>query len=241
MLADIILRTPIPWGVSYRGHTLYGLQLKRRLGYEEETARFYERHLKPGDIVADVGASNGLYTFMFSRAVGPTGTVIAFEPDARSFKWLAKGARKSSNVRLEQKGVGEKKEYRTLWGKKLGHGMNSMAYRAGPIGTDIEVMDLSSYENERSIRFDWVKIDVEGAELDVLRGMRKARATVEFAPENLWKVGILPEEFLQTIEAMGYAIYFINEDGGPVKKSRGFLVSTAKRIGVLNLYIVPDP
>lgn len=237
--ADVIMRTPIPWGMSYKGHTLYGLQLKRRLGYEEETALFYRKHLKAGEVIADVGASNGLYTFLFADAVGPAGTVVAFEPDATSFGWLSKGARGFTNIRLEKRGVSDKKTQETLWSKKPGHGMSSTAYHAGSTGTEISTTDLKSYEVEQNLQFDWVKIDIEGSELKALRGMRKVRATVEFAPDNIRKVGMPPEEFLRELEQLGYSLHFISVTGEPLQKDHDFLIAEAKKIGVINLYIEP--
>src|SRR3954447_3138489 len=49
---------------------------------------FFERNLRPGMNVVDIGANQGLYSLMFSRLVGETGTVIAFEPEPDMFAAL---------------------------------------------------------------------------------------------------------------------------------------------------------
>jgi FkbM family methyltransferase len=50
--------------------------------FEPDAVRCYEKRLKPGDIVLDIGANIGAHTLQFARLVGPSGRVLAFEPTA---------------------------------------------------------------------------------------------------------------------------------------------------------------
>src|SRR4029079_13353817 len=56
--------------------------------YEENTVALMTRLLKPGDCFVDVGANIGYLTLVGARLVGPTGTVIAFEPLSKARRWL---------------------------------------------------------------------------------------------------------------------------------------------------------
>lgn len=56
--------------------------------YEEETVRLMTRLLKPGDRFVDVGANVGYLTLVAARLVGPTGSVMAFEPLSKARTWL---------------------------------------------------------------------------------------------------------------------------------------------------------
>jgi FkbM family methyltransferase len=58
--------------------------------YENAEIRFFERYLRPGMTVVDVGANIGLYSAIAARAVGPEGRVVALEPDPESFSYLLK-------------------------------------------------------------------------------------------------------------------------------------------------------
>lgn len=58
------------------------------IGYEIEETRFLERCVRPGWVVADVGANIGYFTMLLSRMVGATGVVYAFEPAALVYAGL---------------------------------------------------------------------------------------------------------------------------------------------------------
>ena len=72
-------------------------------------------------------------------------------------------------------------------------------------------------------RVDFVKVDVEGAELFVLRGMRRVieenphiSVVIEFAPEHLIRAGIAPSDFLSEIARMAFGISRIDDLSGQV-------------------------
>ena len=56
--------------------------------YERELQEVFTAHVRPGDVVFDVGANVGFYSLLAARLVGPKGRVVAFEPAARNVALL---------------------------------------------------------------------------------------------------------------------------------------------------------
>jgi FkbM family methyltransferase len=150
-------------------------------GHEDEI----EEHFTPkgGDIVVDVGAHAGHYTLISSKRVGQNGKVVAIEADPSNFEILNRNIKlngltniiplnyaaysKQTKVKLylpvEESGFSI---YNTI-----------MVNRAKPEEKFIEVNanTLDNLLQQNGIRdANWIKIDVEGAELDVLKGATDA-------------------------------------------------------------------
>ena len=156
--------------------------------WEPESRKYLEEHVREGDICIDVGAGVGHYTLLFSRLVGKNGVVYAFEPDPFMFQMLR------ANVRLNNL------ENVILSRCTIGDHDGEMSFYVSTVGSSslLPMQGLRSIINVKVItidslnlsRLDWVKIDTEGTEADVLRGMRATlkrcspRLLVEFIPEN---------------------------------------------------------
>jgi FkbM family methyltransferase len=133
---------------------------------------------KEGDIVIDVGAHIGLYTLIAAKKVGPSGKVIAIEPDPENFKILKKNIllNKLSNVETLECAVYSTKEKLKLFLPELEEGRTIfntvMQDRARTSNNFLEV-EANTLDNIlESINItevNWIKIDVEGAELEVLK------------------------------------------------------------------------
>lgn len=132
-----------------------------------------------GDLVLDAGAYCGVSTYFFSKMVGPGGKVVALEPDEENYKCLLK------NIELHQlKNVIPIKG--ALWSSRtqleffsegcLGSAPSVFAGRPG-LGTKISVeayalRDLLNIVGKN--RFDYVKMDIEGAEIESLQKIAPA-------------------------------------------------------------------
>jgi FkbM family methyltransferase len=213
-IADDLGHATMPLGLPSPYGTLYGWTLHEMLHTPEtETIAFFKKNLKEGDRVADVGANIGFYTLQFSSLVGETGKVVAFEPSPYAYRCLSRAVKGRQNVELVHKGVYSDARTLDLYSRKDGHGMASVMYQAGEKATSIELMPLKDHPED----FSWVKIDVEGAELEVLKGMRTTtRCVLEVAKGILEEHGEGVPAFLQRIEELGYRVHFIVEGGETV-------------------------
>jgi len=126
---------------------------------------------KMGDIVIDVGAAFGFYTIIASKRVGQQGKVIAIEPQPDSFEMLNRNINlnKLANVMSLNYAVSSTKT--TL---KLYDSYSTIKERSGQsLQSYIEVNAHTLDNLLRQLDIDevnWIKVDVEGAELEVLKG-----------------------------------------------------------------------
>lgn len=135
----------------------------------------FDESLRPGDLVIDVGANIGIYSLWAAQRVGATGAVHAFEPIATTRQTLMKnvvqnGMAASIEVRSEAvgSGIGEL----TLFTAPGASGRASTYRRQGNVSAAVVPLTyLDGYCAERRISPRLVKIDVEGFEAEVLRGM----------------------------------------------------------------------
>jgi FkbM family methyltransferase len=149
-------------------------------GFETAEAAFVARFLRPGMTVLDVGAHHGLYTLLASKCVGRDGRVIAFEPSSRERQRLRRHLRwnRCRNVDVEACALGERAGEADLYLVEGAHDWcNSL--RAPNIEevtskVRVEVRRLDDVlEGMSWPRVDFVKLDVEGAELSFLHGARR--------------------------------------------------------------------
>lgn len=212
-IADRLTAAHIPFGLSFTYGTLYGWSIREALhNPEPETVAFFQKRLKHGDRVADIGANIGYYTLIFSQLVGDSGKVVAFEPSPHAYACLMKAVSGKTNVDVVQKGVYSDSRTLNLYSERAGSGGASVAYRAGGgrYYTAIPLIPLRDYP----ATFTWAKIDVEGAEIEVLRGMREPiRCVLEVAKEIQEQYGGGVLNFLRDIEMLGYHVSFIIKNG----------------------------
>lgn len=148
------------------------------LGWHElRTTELFEMLIRRGSTVVDIGANVGYFTLLAARLAGEDGVVISFEPDPTSFSLLEKSVLKNrfGNVRLSNKCVSN------LDGTRLLHfsitqnkGLHSISKEIG--GPSLEVSSTrldTALESLQIPRIDLLKIDVEGAEPEVIEGARR--------------------------------------------------------------------
>jgi FkbM family methyltransferase len=174
----------LPWGaLMLAWPDVMGRHL-RQGGFEENERRFVERFLKPGMVVLDAGAHHGFYTLLAARRVGSRGRVVAFEPSARERRRLRINLvlNVSRNVRVEPLALGAHNGRGAFFVVSgIDDGCNSMR---PPVVDDpytrttVRVVTLDAYLAEHRIGpVDFVKIDVEGGELALLRGAERLLAS----------------------------------------------------------------
>ena len=142
--------------------------------YEPQQSALFERTLKPGDTVFDVGAHAGYYTLLASRLVGPEGHVFAFEPNPRNLACLRRHVRlnRCDNVTVVEAAVA-----RHTGAMRFDTSRGSGRGRLCADGAaEVATVSLDQFAEERGIVPSLIKIDVEGSEVEVLEGARRLLA-----------------------------------------------------------------
>jgi FkbM family methyltransferase len=145
--------------------------------YEGPEYEFVRRFLRKGMVVLDIGANEGFYTLLAAHCVGENGFVIAFEPSPRERHRLRMnlGLNLCGNVRVEGAAVADREGVMSLHVVQTAEtGCNSLRPPAvqGPtkiLPVDVTTVDRFLRRNAVQ-RVDFVKMDVEGAELLALKG-----------------------------------------------------------------------
>ena len=140
--------------------------------------------LRRGDVAVDVGANIGIFTLAMGRAVGVTGRVVAYEPNPEVAELLRDNVYLNANrrtltadVRIRRVAAGAGPGTASLIVRPKHRGMGTLGHTDGgpapgdPTVHEVEVVTLDD-ELSHLVEVRLVKIDVEGHELDVLRGMR---------------------------------------------------------------------
>lgn len=142
--------------------------------YELLLAKGYRRFLRPGQVVFDVGSHAGVHLTQFVDVVGSKGRVIAFEPIPALANALVTKFRDRSNVEIRNLALGEKPGRSEFLILHQALGMSGFRQRAesGDQGAEKITVEIDTIDHLAANlnRLDYVKIDIEGAEISCLRG-----------------------------------------------------------------------
>jgi FkbM family methyltransferase len=175
------------------------------------------RLVRPGMLVLDVGANLGLYSLLMAGLVGPTGRVVSFEPDPALFSLLKENcaANGAENVECVHLALGSQSGRMTLQRPTLNSGDNHLGNNTStPFRRPIEVGVASLDSLMPGLRPDFIKVDVQGWELKVLRGMEGTlRASegvgifLEICPKWLHRAGETPQDLYRFVRDLGFRFY----------------------------------
>jgi len=168
----------------------------RHVTWNDEEYRAFRAGISAGDTVLDVGANLGAYSVLFGKWVGPAGRVFAFEPaPAARFGLHRHVALNGLEDRVTVRPEAMSDRAGTVRFRASGpHGDNRIvkAERDAPEHIDVPTTSIDAFCRENKLTPRLIKVDVEGAELDVLRGARETLAAdaslvlyVEMHP-HLW-------------------------------------------------------
>lgn len=191
--------------------------------FEGAEGRFVSMFVVPGMVCFDIGANQGFYSILLSRLVGVSGKVFVFEPVASEFQKLRRNivANRISNAVLERMAVGSCEGSANMFirtdGRTFRSSMRPLEERkvhGGKRVEEVPVTTLDSYIQRRNIRqIDFIKIDVEGSERDVLSGgsnlLNEFRPVImiEMADESTQRFGYLAVENKRTLNSHGYQLF----------------------------------
>ncbi len=187
---DLVVSPAGPAGLRFRmklrwqAHTAYVIG-----SYEPEFMDALRRHIRPGDTCLDVGGNLGYYCMVMARLTGSGGRVISFEPIAENQAVLRENIALNGmdNVEVADIALGATPGVMSLIRGEAGAvsatpSVRGYAVEGAQSSVEVRVDTLDAFLEHRSCRPSVIKIDVEGAEMEVLQGavktLRAARPAV---------------------------------------------------------------
>jgi len=181
-----------------------------RLDHDQYALPIILEHIEEGDWVVDAGAFIGDHTRAYLDKVGDSGVVMAFEPNSEAFECLVYNCPDADTLPL---GLSD-----CSTPARLQLRTNAGASMIGDEGSWIQLVELDSYNLPQ---LDFLKLDVEGYELNALRGARK---TIKVHRPNMWieineyalnQQGVTPRDVYRFLDEFDYDITSYPEDSIP--------------------------
>lgn len=193
---------------------------------EPGVMRLFTKLVQPGMVVVDIGAHIGIFTLYALRQLSGHGRVYSFEPTPRTFALLhdnvqVNGFLESGMVRFDRRAVSDRAGAAafTAYAANSGHNTLFAGAAAGETLT-VETIPLDEALAHEP-RIDVIKIDAEGGEPFILRGMARTlaanpeiRIVVEFGPEHLRRAGIEPLQWLEELVSLGLRVQRVDDLSG---------------------------
>lgn len=209
--------------------------------------RVLAERVRPGMRCVDVGANIGVYTLLLARLAGPSGRVWAFEPEPENFALLERNVAQNGygNVECVRKAVSDRSGAAELGFCEEHRGDHRLfdpdpSHRRVPI----ETVTLDAFF-EPGARIDVLKMDIEGAEVAALEGMRRVIrdnpgivVIAEYCPDLIESSGFSCESFPVYWRGLGFDA--LNIDDGmrpaPLEDARAF-ADMGRACGYANLLL----
>ncbi len=205
--------------------------------YEKALTEIVKSLLREGDTCLDVGANFGWYSTLFYKYCGENAQIHAFEPMPPTFAELEQNYDLMGcppNVFINNLALGEKMDelkINLFEGLATGHASFSDQGRADAISFKCRVVTLDSYLEEKNVGdVNFVKVDIEGAEMMFLKGAQKLFEQkvppvwlMEMALQQTKNFGYLPNDLIEFIrERNEYDFYKVDEPNTRLVKIEGF-------------------
>jgi FkbM family methyltransferase len=192
--------------------------------YEKPLGIVLKRLLHPDSTFLDIGANIGYFSLLAARSA-PDGYIVSFEPVSYLFEAFENNVRLNSitNIKSIKAAVSEKEETRLIYLSDMDNtGMSSFQKPENYSGKNemVKVVSIDSwFSNSGLTKVDLIKIDVEGNELAVLKGMKETvtvfqpHILLELNPETLSYFSLTPADILSYITEWPYKLFLITTSG----------------------------
>ncbi len=186
--------------------------------FEVRETHFVRTTLQPGQVFVDVGANAGYYTLLASRLVGNTGLVVAFEPSPRIRAQLERNVHLNGleNVSIRSQAIAREQGQARFFESADPRNSGIASLRPGegreakPLTVETTTLDAVAAGLGR--RIDLLKIDVEGAELDVIAGGERTLSAPD-APTIVFE-HFGDGEIFAALQSLGYEVRALCFDPG---------------------------
>jgi FkbM family methyltransferase len=216
--------------------------------YEKQNIRLITEKVGDGMVVFDIGAHIGLMSVILAQKVGDTGKVFSFEPTPATFEVLRNTIRINDleNVIVPVQAALSSKSGKAMFyiSDDMADSSNSLVnYRGGKRNerpTEVQLYAMDDYVDNKNLQsVDFIKIDAEGAELEVLQGSEKTlqrfRPSVILAlhPEALTKSGHSLKEIWNFTDRLNYEVFLDSQ-----RVSSDSFIS---KNGLFDVFLSPKP
>lgn len=203
------------------GDQMISAKLRRDRCWEAYETQLTLQLLQPGEVYVDVGANIGYYTLVAAQRVGAQGRVIAYEPDPENFALL------QSNVRLNQ--LSQVQVFpcalydQNVAGRLFLSGDNFGDHRIYAAtdtrqSRNIRLVHGDEHLSQQINRMDFLKIDTQGAEFFVVKGLQgmikknrhHLRILMEFSPFGIRHSGASGHELLQLLDNLEMQYHIVD-------------------------------
>ncbi|MFT4929154.1 MAG: FkbM family methyltransferase [Phenylobacterium sp.] len=193
------------------------------MNYEQILESFYSEIVVDGDLVIDIGAHSGRHSKPLAALVSPKGKVMAFEPNPVARSWLESNVWEEINanvVTVLPYAVSNENCRATFTIANERPEESGLAVRTynGPTTTsevEVDVIRLDSKFNDLAGAVTFIKLDVEGAEFEALKGAQKILETYhpvvafEFGASSYEAYDVQPADVFDYLEGLDYTPYSI--------------------------------
>ncbi|HBO10538.1 MAG: Methyltransferase FkbM [Microgenomates group bacterium GW2011_GWC1_46_16] len=199
-----------------------GLMLRTRGKYEPLLTDYLQTNVKQSVIAVDIGANVGYFTKQLAELVGNKGRVIGFEPCETNWKYLTKNVAGHKNVVIVQVALSDTDGLHRFSEDRANPGENGLSRRGN---LRVKTMTMDGWMKAKRIqKINLIKIDVEGAEVMVLKGaktmirnQKKITVICECNPEALQKLGYSAIDLTKILKSCGLKIGQIMDERLKIK------------------------
>jgi len=190
-----------------------GIYLSTTGSYEPMSSKLMVSLLSSGDTVIDVGANIGYFSHLASQVVGESGKIIAFEPDQSVIPLLYENIQlnNAKNITVETVALSDHTGEAYLQAETVHLGHAHLAQSGQPV----KLVQLADYLKANNLRPKLIKMDIEGAEVQALKGLgiiRDCHLIIEVNKESLRDFDLTVSDLMNQIKSCGFTPHIIIDE-----------------------------
>lgn len=215
----MLVKVETPFGAFVaKDKDLITEQIKKYGAHTRNELAMIKSLVSDDDIIFDVGAHIGTYSIPLAKTLSDKGKVYSFEPNPKSYYLLKHNVylnELTGRIQCNNSALGSEVKVQSVSFKQfVGNSGSNYLYEDIYQGEDVNFDTIDAFVKRNYIdRVDWIKIDVEGRELDVLNGAKntifkfKPKVYLEICPSQLERFGDSPESVFCFFKDLDYKFF----------------------------------